>query len=93
MRKFKFRFVAQFLYSYTANYTIKLVNNSTAALDYMRKVRAVSARTVSVSIQEVMKLRASSKWAEKLSHHIGCNFFIHAIDNAVLTVYNDNIQN
>ena len=42
MRKFKFRFVAQFLYSnYTANYTIELVNNSTAALDYMRNVRTV----------------------------------------------------
>ena len=33
-----FRFVAQFLYS---NYTIKLVNNSTATLEYMRKVRTV----------------------------------------------------
>ena len=33
-----FRFVAQFLYS---NYTIKLVNNSTVILDYMRKVRTV----------------------------------------------------
>ena len=38
-RKFdKHRFVAQFLYS---NYTIKLVNNSTATLEYMRKVRTV----------------------------------------------------
>ena len=34
----KFKFVAQFSYS---NYTIKLVNNSTATLDYMRKVRTV----------------------------------------------------
>ena len=34
----KFNFVAQFSYS---NYTIKLVNNSTATLDYMRKVRTV----------------------------------------------------
>ena len=34
----KFRFVAHFLYS---NYTIKLVNNSTVILDYMRKVRTV----------------------------------------------------
>ena len=31
-------FVAQFSYS---NYTIKLVNNSTATLDYMIKVRTV----------------------------------------------------
>ena len=31
-------FVAQFSYS---NYTIKLVNNSTVILDYMRKVRTV----------------------------------------------------
>ena len=34
----KLEFVAQFSYS---NYTIKLVNNSTATLDYMRKVRTV----------------------------------------------------
>ena len=34
----KFRFVAQILHS---NYTIKLVNSSTATLDYMRKVRTV----------------------------------------------------
>ena len=34
----KFRFVAQILHS---NYTIKLVNISTATLDYMRKVRTV----------------------------------------------------
>ena len=34
----KARFVAHFSYS---NYTIKLVNNSTATLDYMRKVRTV----------------------------------------------------
>ena len=34
----KFRFVAHFSYS---NYTIKLVNSSTATLDYMRKVRTV----------------------------------------------------
>ena len=33
-----FRFVAHFSYS---NYTIKLVNISTATLDYMRKVRTV----------------------------------------------------
>ena len=33
-----FRHLAQFSYS---NYTIKLVNNSTATLDYMRKVRTV----------------------------------------------------
>ena len=35
----KFRFIAQLLYS---NYTIKLVNISTATLDCMRKVRTVS---------------------------------------------------
>ena len=35
---YKSQFVAQFSYS---NYTIKLVNNSTATLDYMRKVRTV----------------------------------------------------
>ena len=34
----KSRFVAHFSYS---NYTIKLVNSSTATLDYMRKVRTV----------------------------------------------------
>ena len=34
----KFRFVAHFSYS---NYTIKLVNNSTVILEYMRKVRTV----------------------------------------------------
>ena len=34
----KFAFVAHFSYS---NYTIKLVNSSTATLDYMRKVRTV----------------------------------------------------
>ena len=34
----KFRFVAQLSH---LNCTIKLVNNSTAALDYMRKVRTV----------------------------------------------------
>ena len=34
----KFRFVAQILHS---NYTIKLVNSSTATLEYMRKVRTV----------------------------------------------------
>ena len=34
----KFRFVAQLSHS---NYTIKLVNSSTATLDYMRKARTV----------------------------------------------------
>ena len=34
----KFRFVAQLLH---LNYTIKLVNSSTATLEYMRKVRTV----------------------------------------------------
>ena len=37
-KMYNFQFVAQFSYS---NYTIKLVNNSTATLDYMRKVRTV----------------------------------------------------
>lgn len=37
-KMYNFQFVAQFSY---LNYTIKLVNNSTATLDYMRKVRTV----------------------------------------------------
>ena len=37
-KMYNFQFVAQFSY---LNYTIKLVNNSTAALEYMRKVRTV----------------------------------------------------
>ena len=66
-----FRFVAHFSYS---NYTIKLVNISTATLDYMRKVRTVFCPDETLNNKTVyVKTRNKVICRLKLRFHISCD--------------------